>query len=112
VNLQIAQCDVLLAVIGKNWIDARDAAGSRCLDNLYDYVRVEIEAALRLGKLVIPVLIDDVEMPRAEQLPETLKPLAHRNAVRVTHERFKSDPQGLVRALGAVLHVTPGHRRQ
>jgi hypothetical protein len=52
-----------------------------------DFVRVEIEARLRLGKRVIPVLVNDADMPRGEDLPEPLKPLARRNAVRLTHDR-------------------------
>jgi hypothetical protein len=35
---QVAKCDVLLAVIGKGWIDARDATGARRLDNPEDFV--------------------------------------------------------------------------
>src|SRR5436190_9290959 len=41
---QVAQCDVLLAVIGKGWIDARDEQGVRRLDNPDDFVRIEIES--------------------------------------------------------------------
>src|SRR5229473_1798698 len=44
---KVAQCDVLLAVIGKDWIDARDATGARRLDNPDDFVRIEIESALK-----------------------------------------------------------------
>jgi hypothetical protein len=64
---QVAKCDVLLAVIGRGWLDARNTAGKRRLDNLDDFVRVEIEAGLRLGKRVIPVLVNDVDMPRSEE---------------------------------------------
>ena len=38
-------------------------------------------------------------MPRVEQLPEDLKELAYRNAVELTHPRWKSDVQVLIRAL-------------
>jgi WD40 repeat protein len=38
-------------------------------------------------------------MPRADALPEPLKPLARRNAVRLTYERFKADAQGLIKML-------------
>ena len=33
---QVAKCDVLLAVIGHGWLDARDGAGKRRLDNADD----------------------------------------------------------------------------
>jgi hypothetical protein len=46
---QVAQCDVLLAVIGKGWIDASDATGARRLDSTDDVVRIEIESAGTAG---------------------------------------------------------------
>ena len=42
---QIAQCDVVLVVIGKSWIDARDETNTRQLENPADFVRIEIDAA-------------------------------------------------------------------
>lgn len=38
-------------------------------------------------------------MPHPDELPENIRPLARCNAVRLTHERFRSDVQGLVKAL-------------
>jgi hypothetical protein len=96
---RIAGCDLLLALIGRGWLAATDTAGQRRLDDPHDMVRIEIGAALAQGKRVIPVVIDDVSMPRAEDLPEDLKALARRQAVRVTHERFADDAEDLVRTL-------------
>lgn len=98
-NERVAECDIVLAVIGKLWIDARDAAGSRRLDDPDDFVRIEISSALNLGKRVIPVLVGEAQMPQPEELPEVLRPLVRRNAVRLTHERFRADTQGLVKAI-------------
>jgi hypothetical protein len=110
-NERVAECDVVLAVIGKNWIDARDAAGTRRLDDPDDFVRIEITSALNQGKRVIPVLVGDAPMPRPEDLPEALRPLARRNAVRLTHERFRADTQGLVKALQQSLEEIEARRR-
>src|SRR5262245_29903985 len=96
---QVRQCDALLAVIGKSWIHARDDSGARRLDSPQDFVRIEIETALKYGKRVIPVLVGDAHMPRLGELPEPIRPLASRNAVRLTHERFRADVQGLIKAL-------------
>jgi hypothetical protein len=98
---QVAQCDVLFSVIGKGWLDARDETGARRFDNPADFVRIEIEAALAQGKRVIPVLVGEARMPRADELPDAMKPLARRNAVRLTHERFRADTQGLDRRASA-----------
>src|SRR5262245_36697875 len=108
---QVAQCDVLLAVIGKDWLDARDDHGVRRLDKPDDFVRIEIASALKQGKLVIPVLVHDARMPRAEDLPEAIRPLARRNAVRLTHERFKSDTEGLIKSIRHALGEALALRR-
>jgi TIR domain len=109
-NDRVAECDVVLAVIGRNWIDARDAAGKRRLDDPEDFVRIEIASALDQGKRVIPVLVADAPMPRPDDLPEALRPLSRRNAVRLTHERFRSDTQGLIKALQQSLEEIEARR--
>src|SRR5262245_41860526 len=81
---QVAQCDVLRAVIGPRWLEEKDEQGRRRLDNSEDWVRVEIVGALEIGKRVIPVLVGGANIPRAEDLPEPLKPLARRHAIRIT----------------------------
>lgn len=96
---RVAECDIVLAVIGKGWLDTRDADGKRRLDDPDDFVRIEITSALDQGKRVIPVLVGDAPMPHPEDLPEVLRPLTRRNAVRLTHERFRADTQGLIKAL-------------
>jgi TIR domain len=95
---RVAECDVLLALIGRGWLTATDEAGRR-LDNAEDFVRIEIATALTQAKRVIPVLIDDVPMPRSEDLPEVLKPLVRRQATRLSHDRFKADSDRLIRAI-------------
>lgn len=108
---QVDACDVLLAVIGPNWLTAKDEAGARRLDNPNDFVRIEIESGLKLGKRIIPVLVNNADMPRADDLPESLKPLSRRNAVRLTHERFRADAQGLVKQLEkALLDAEAAHQ--
>jgi hypothetical protein len=103
---RVAACDVLLALIGRGWLAATDAAGRRRLDNPDDFVRIEIAAALAQGKRVIPVLSDNTAMPRAEELPEDIKPLARRNAIRFTRDRFKDDAERLIRVLEKALSDT------
>ena len=86
-NEAIAHCDVLLAVIGSHWLTAVETNGQRRLDNSDDFVRIEIEAALkRDAVLVIPVLVDDAGMPSTGDLPETLRPLYYRNAATVRND--------------------------
>jgi hypothetical protein len=63
----------MLTVIGNNWLDAADERGGRRLDNPNDFVRIEIESALKLGKRVIPVLVHQARMPHPDELPEAIR---------------------------------------
>lgn len=110
-NQKLAGCDVLLALIGPGWLDAADAGGQRRLDNPSDFVRLEIEAALRRNIRVIPVLLDDARLPDEESLPAALKPLVRRQAVKIAHERFAADAEGLVRSLATVVAPSPRGRQ-
>ena len=104
-NQAVQGSDVLLAVIGRRWLNAATPSGTRRLDDTEDFVRVEVQTALSQGIRVIPVLVDGAQMPAAEELPEPLRPLARRHAVEISHSRFASDADRLVRAFG--LDVTP-----
>jgi hypothetical protein len=99
IDQNVASCGVLLAMMGKGWIDAKDDAGRRRLDDPMDFVRLETASALRRDIPVIPVLVHGGRMPRSEQLPEDLKDLAYRNGVELTHARWDSDVQVLIKAL-------------
>lgn len=99
----VANCGVLLVLIGPSWVTAKDEAGTRRLEDPADFVRVEVAAALRRDIPVIPVLVRAAQMPRAEQLPDCLKELAYRNCVELTHARWKSDVQLLVEPLRRLL---------
>jgi TIR domain len=100
IDEHVSSCGVLLAMIGKSWIDAKDGSGRRRLDDPMDFVRLETASALKRDIPVIPVLVHGANMPRAEQLPEDLAELAYRNGVEVTHVRWDSDVQVLIKALG------------
>lgn len=78
----VLQCDVVVAVIGRQWLQLLNERGVSGGTPQNDYVRFEIETALEHGIPVIPLLLD-VDMPRTEDLPESLRRLSHRNAVRL-----------------------------
>jgi hypothetical protein len=78
---KLAECDVLLAMIGRQWLTVTDAEGRRRIEDSRDWVRQEIEMALERGVTVVPVLVGGARMPREADLPPSLAPLARRNAV-------------------------------
>ncbi len=95
---EVARCTALLAVIGPGWLDARDEAGQRRLDDPNDFVRLEIAAALARNIPVVPLLLEDARIPRASELPDGLKGLARRQGVEVRHRSFDADMARLISA--------------
>jgi hypothetical protein len=90
VETALDDCAVVLALIGSNWLDTTDEIGRRRLDQPGDPVRRELEAALaREGVPVIPVLLEQTEMPAPGELPESLAPLARRNAVQLPDQHWR-----------------------
>jgi TIR domain len=100
---QVAACDVFLAVIGPNWLDAKDDDGHRRFDNPDDFVTIEIAAALARKIRVIPVLVDGARTPKADKLPDSVKPLVRRNAVEVRNTHFGRDAEALANKVGEAL---------
>jgi TIR domain len=101
----VGSCDVLIAVIGKGWLTSCDQEGQRRLDNPEDFVRIEIGAALERNIRVIPVLVEGASMPRRGDLPDDIKSLLSRNALEVSHTRFRADSERLIGALERALEI-------
>lgn len=85
-------CDILIAIIGENWSKTKDKSGKVRIQNSNDYVRVEIEEALKRNIPVIPVITSNAELPKEEDLPDSLKKLAYHNAIYIRPDPdFKND---------------------
>jgi hypothetical protein len=78
----VAKCDVLIVIIGDRWI-VKDDQGISRLENLSDFVRIEIEAALKRNIPVIPVPVGKAKVPALDDLPASIKDLHYRNAYEV-----------------------------
>jgi hypothetical protein len=100
ITARVGSCDAFLAVIGPRWLTvAKD--GRRRLDDPGDYVRFEIETALRRDDVVvIPVLVEDAEMPSPDELPPSLRELARLNACWMRDTSWDHDLDRLAEALG------------
>jgi hypothetical protein len=102
INTMLAQTDVALVVIGKRWFGA--GRGRRRIDDPADPVRIEVETALRSGMCVVPVLVEGGGMPKADQLPDSLKDLIYRNGLDVDSGRdFNQHIERLIRNIDPVL---------
>ena len=92
----LGSCDVLLAIIGPEWLTCADANGRRRLDDPEDFVRLELGAALERDVRVIPVLVGGASVPPIGALPDELKPLSHRQTVELRDTRWDADTGDLI----------------
>ncbi|MGH6622879.1 MAG: toll/interleukin-1 receptor domain-containing protein, partial [Burkholderiaceae bacterium] len=97
----VGRCDLLLAVIGPQWLAVVGPNGRR-LDDPSDFVRIEIEAALARNIPVIPVLVGGAELPAERELPASLAALTYRNGMAVRPDPdFHRDMDRLITGLEA-----------
>lgn len=94
----IEAAGALIVLIGPNWLVCNENGLPRLHED-GDHVADEIEAALKMDRVVVPVLVEGALMPREEDLPNTLKALARRNAVTVTDEDWLFDINRLSKVL-------------
>jgi hypothetical protein len=101
----VGSCEVLIVVMGNEWLRAQDTAGRRRLDDPADYVRLEVATALQRTIRVIPVLVQGAPMPRAEELPADIAKLARRNAIELSDARWAYDVDRLIHTIEEVLQL-------
>jgi formylglycine-generating enzyme required for sulfatase activity len=82
-DAQVAKCEVFLSVIGRDWMKKRGTKGKSRLDDPGDFVRIEIESALKRQIPVIPVLVSGASIPLSEQLPDSIQDLSYRHGIAV-----------------------------
>jgi tetratricopeptide (TPR) repeat protein len=99
---RLAECKVLLAVIGPGWGDAQDDEGRRRLNDPEDWVRLEISRALKRGITVIPARVGGAGLPKKGELPDDIKGLLDHQAASVGTTTFRNDMAGLVRDIRAI----------
>lgn len=93
---RLAECEVLIALIGPQWLGISDAQGQLRLWAAQDYVAHEVATALKRGIRVVPVLTDGARMPTREQLPPKLAALADRQGLAIDDAHFREDFDQLV----------------
>jgi hypothetical protein len=113
----LAGCDVLLALIGPQWLGCTRTDGTRRLDVPDDWVRNEIDSALQRNIPVVPVLVGDARRPDRAELPEVLRSLPLHETAVVREKDFEYDFEELVkdvrrqtslRDVGALHHPESG----
>ena len=96
----LAKANVLLAIIGPNWLTASDQYGRRRLDLKSDWVRREIQTAIETGIPIVPVLLQGGKLPdNPEALPDPLIPLLSYKWYTLPDEEWDNRLRGLLRHL-------------
>jgi len=107
IETRVGECGALLALIGQEWLHATNAAGQRRLDLADDFVTLEIAGALKRPEvLVVPVLVENARMPAADELPPSIRSLAHRQAVTIRDETWDEDVDRLASVLARRLGLS------
>src|SRR5262249_14972097 len=102
----IAQCAVMLVVIGPSWLTLTDTQGRPRLTAPTDWVRTEIELAQQHHVQVIPVLANGARMPQEEELPPSIQFLARANAHALRPDQgFRDDATHLIEKILAVARL-------
>ena len=76
IEQSLVVCRVLLCVMGDRWAQGA-SNGGRAIDEPVDFVRIEVETALRRGIPVIPVFIRGFKMPAEDFFPVSIQKLAN-----------------------------------
>lgn len=95
IEKNLAEVDVMLVLIGPAWLNANRNGGRR-LDEPDDFVRMEIEAGLKSGKTVLPVLVGGATMPAEKDLPPAIAALARRQALVLSDAGWSADVARLI----------------
>jgi hypothetical protein len=92
----MSTCDVVVALVGRGWLSATDEKGGRRLDDPEDFVRLELESAVERKVPLVPTLVHGARMPDRDDLPESLHPVALRQAIELHDTSWDADVARLI----------------
>lgn len=100
----LARSAALIVVIGQRWLDV-GLDGNRYVDSPDDFVRREIAVAATIGVPIVPVLVGDIALPIADELPADIRLLSTRQYLRLHIRNFEYDTRRLVDELSDILGI-------
>ena len=103
IDSSLADCGVLLVLIGTQWVSCTDGDGQRRLEKDDDFVRIEVARALERKVRVIPILVKGAQRPKAEELPEELRSLTRLQDLELRHETWDANVNHLADQLEKLL---------
>jgi len=106
IGKRLQTCEVMLAVIGPDWLGIRDGQPSR-IQEPNDWVSIELATALKRNIRVVPILVNGGKLPLPEELPTELQPLLRRHTYEISEKRWKYDTDQLINFLIQSVGLTP-----
>jgi streptogramin lyase len=102
----LRRCDVLVAVVGRHWLEATDAGGRPRLEDPEDFVRLELLRAMQRSDehgdiRVLPLCVEGGRMPRPDEIPPELAGFARLQAFTLGHVTWRRDVANLLEWLQA-----------
>lgn len=87
---------MVLVIIGPDWLKAVDDKGVRRIDNVNDWVRLELAKSLEYAHRIVPVLVNDAALPSKCDLPACMQDLPDWEMLELRNDRWKQDLERLV----------------
>lgn len=102
VDRELNRCKVMLVIIGPDWTSLAHPNGQKRLFDEKDVTRWEVQTGLERSQegkaTVIPVLVLGASLPKANELPDVLRPLLEKNVVHLrNYPDFDHDMEKLIR---------------
>ena len=106
IQQSMKKSSVALIMIDPQWVSVTDEQGTPRLQNVEDWVREEVRAALSSSARVIPVLIEGAQMPEQHDLPADIQPLANLQAFTLlpSQAHWAFDVNRLIEQVAAIDH--------
>jgi YARHG domain/TIR domain len=99
---------VMVAVIGQHWIGQNPDGKTSRLHDPGDPVRVEIEAAMKHNKPILPLLVNGTTMPEECELPDSRRELHSYNGARIdSGQDFRLHMRRLVDSISEIAGPLP-----
>jgi hypothetical protein len=111
ISQALGSCDVLIALIGPQWLTAKDRQGVRRLDDPNDFIALEIATCLRRDIRVIPALVGGARIPVDDELPQNIRALSRRQAYELSDSRWAADCRKLITDIAPLVRARPKIRR-
>lgn len=95
-NRAVRDARLVIPVIGDRWLKAVDEYGRRRIDHPDDWVRRELEAAIRQRKHLLPVTLDGASVPPRAALDAALARLGTAQSMPVRVDSWNADLHALI----------------